>query len=92
MFCCGQEEVGWRNRDILAAAAEVAMGIDKFSWKPITAEIAGALGMIHSNGEILVHFKVKMRGIHPVVVSNGANLLPPGDLLSFTDKNFVEVC
>lgn len=91
MFQCWKKEIGGRNGNSRATAIEVTMCHDKFRREPVTAEIAGSLGMIHSNGKILVHFKMKVGRIHPVVVADGADLLTSGDPLSFTNENIVEM-
>ena len=91
MFCCGQEEVGWRDGNALASAAKVPMSHDKFRWQPVAAEITSALSMIHSDGEILVHLEMEMRRIHSVVITYRADLLPPHDLLSLANKNPIEM-
>lgn len=64
---------------------------DKFRREPVATKIAGSLGMIDPYGEILVHLKMQVRRIHPMVVTDGADLLSSCDLLSFTDNNFVEM-
>jgi hypothetical protein len=91
MFCCGQKEVGWRDGDALTTAAKVPMGHDKFRGKPIAAEITGALSMIHTDGEILVHLKVQMGRIHSVVVTYRPDLLPTHDLLALANKDPIEM-
>ena len=49
---------------------------------PVTSQIAGSLGMIHPDGEILVHFKMEVGGIHAVIVSDVSDLLALLDLLA----------
>ena len=70
---------------------QVAVLFDELGWVPILGEIARKLRTVHSDLHVLAHFKVKMREIHSVVGSNGADLLPAGDVLSFFHVNAVEV-
>ena len=91
MLGCREEEVGRRDGDAGSTAMKMTMGHDEFRGEPVTTEITGALCMVHANGEILVHFKVEMGWIHPVIIADRADLLTPADPLSFPDKNPVEV-
>ncbi len=47
--------------------------------------------MVYSDGEILVHLKMEMGGIHAMVIADGANLLTSPDLLSLTHDDLVEM-
>ena len=70
---------------------KVTMCHDKFRREPVATKITGSLGMIDPYGEILVHLKMQMRRIHPMVVADGADLLTSCDLLSLTNNYLVEM-
>jgi len=91
MFGSRQEEGGLGNRDHGDATAEMAMGCDEIAWHPVTAEITRSLGVVHTDGEILVHFKVKMGWVHAVIGPYHADLLPAPDLLPLTYDDLVEM-
>ena len=91
MFCCGQEEVGWRDGNALTSAAKVPMSHDKFRWQPVAAEITSALSMIHSDGEILVHLEVEVRIVHAPVVAHFSDALAALHLLSLLHEDGLEV-
>ena len=91
MLGCREEKVGRGDGDARSAAMEMTMGHDKFRREPVTTKITSPLCMIYPNGEILVHFKVEMGWVHSMIIANRTDLLPPADLLSFADKDPVEV-
>jgi len=76
---------------VAPAAVEFPMLHDEIRGYPVTDEVACASGMIHPDREILVHLEVKVRGVHSVVVTDGADLLPPFDLTSFLHNNPIEM-
>jgi hypothetical protein len=47
--------------------------------------------MVHTDGEILVHLKMKVRWIHAVVVTDGAELLSFLDLLPLSHSDSIEM-
>ena len=47
--------------------------------------------MIHADGELLVDFKVQVRGVHSMVVADHSDLLSLVHLLSLADINPVEM-
>lgn len=81
---------GW-CRHVMAAAADFASCHDELRGEPVASEVAGALGMIDANGEVLVDLEVEVRGVHPVVVADGADLLAPLDLLALAHAGSVKV-
>ena len=76
---------------ILVEEAEAPMSQYEIGGYPVTSQIAGSLGMIHPDGEILVHFKVKMGWVHAVIGPYHADLLPAPDLLPLTYDDLVEM-
>lgn len=69
----------------------MSVRIDEICGRPIAAKIAGSLGMVHADGEILVHFEVEMGRVHAVVIAHRADLLSSPDLLPLMHENPVEV-
>jgi hypothetical protein len=69
----------------------VAARHDEFRWNPVTRQVAGSPGVVHPDGEILVDLEVEVRGVHAMVVTDSADLLPPPDLLSFACTDPVEM-
>ena len=47
--------------------------------------------MVHAYREILVQLEMKVRGVHFVIVSDGAELLSPHDIGSLIDHDPVEM-
>lgn len=66
-------------------------GHDKFCRQPIASEVAGAGGMVDSDGKVLVYLKMEMWWIHAVIGTDCTDLHPPFGLLPFTDKYSVKV-
>jgi apolipoprotein N-acyltransferase len=64
---------------------------DEFRRQPVTAQIAGASGVVHPDGQILVDLEMKVGGVHAVVVPDGADQLSARDLLSFPHMDPVQM-
>ena len=90
-FPCWQEEVSSRSRNIASAAVELAVLHDEICGNPVTDEVTGTSGMIHTDAEIFVHLEVEVRGVHSVVVADGADLLTPHDLLALAHHDPVQM-
>ena len=87
-----QEKVRGRGRDIASATAQMAACHDELCREPVTPQVAGALGMIHADGEVFVDLEMQMWRVHSVIVPDGADLLAPGDLLALAYGDPIEVC
>ena len=88
---CWQKEAGWGDGNDGHAAAEMTMGKDEVGWNPVAPEITGALGMVNTDGEILVHFKMQVWRIHAVVCPDCSDLLTSAHLFSFTHDDPIEM-
>jgi len=91
IFPCWQQEVSRWSRDVASAAVEIAMLHDKIRGDSVTEKIPGASRMINSDCEILVHLEVKVRRVHSVIITDGADLLTPFDLLSLLHHDPIEM-
>jgi len=80
-----------RCRHVVTTAADFASCHDELRGEPVASEVAGSLGVIDSDGEVLMNLKVQVRRIHPVIVSDRSYLLATADLLAFSDSNSVHV-
>ena len=80
-----EQEGGRRCRDVSSTARKMPARHDEFRGEPVTPEVLGSLGVVHTDGEVLVDFKVEVRGVHALVVTDRSDLLSPGDLLSLAD-------
>ena len=87
-----QEEVCSGGRDITAAAAEMASCHDELSGEPVAPQVAGALGMVHADGEVFVDLEMQVWGVHSVIIPDGADLLAPGDLLALAYADPIQMC
>ncbi len=83
--------MGCWHGNIAPSSVEVSVIHDKVGWNPITSEITRACGMVHTDGEILVHFKMEMRRIHPVVITDCAELLASLELLAFPYSDSIQM-
>lgn len=91
MIGCGEEEVGRRGGNIAPTTVEVSSRHDELRRQPVTAQIAGAPGMVYPDGQILVDLEMKVGGVHSMVVPDGADELSTRDLLSFPHVDPVEM-
>lgn len=63
----------------------MAAGHDELRGEPVTPQVPGPLRVVDPDAEVLVDFKVKVRGVHALVAADGPDLLSPGHLLSLAD-------
>ena len=91
VFPSRQQEVSRRSRDVASAAVEFPMLHNEIRRHPVTDKIACATGMIHSDREILMHLEVKVRGVHSMIVPDGADLLTSFYLLSLPHHDPIEM-
>ena len=74
-----------------STAVEFSMLHNKVRGDPVAEKVTAASSMIHSYCEILVHFEVKMRRVHSVIITDGADLLTAFYLFSFLYHDLVEM-
>ena len=91
VFGSRQQKVCRRGRNIMPTAMEFAVLHDEISGDPVADQVTGSPCMIHPDAQILVHLKVKVRGVHSVVISDRADLLISCYLLSFPHHDPVEM-
>ena len=90
-FRCWQQEVGGWGRDIASTSVECPVLHDEIRGDPVAAKIAGPLRVVHSDRKILMDLKMEVRGIHPVVIANCADLLPSRHLLALVHHDPVKM-
>lgn len=87
----GQEEVRGRGWDIAPSATEMTAGHDELRRQPVTSQVTGALGVVNTNGEVLMDLEMQVGGIHSVIVSDRADQLASGYLLTLAYGDPVQV-
>jgi len=75
----------------MTATGQVAACHDELGRKPVAPQITGALGVVDTNGEVLVDFEMEVSRVHAVVIADGADLLAAGHLLAFAHGDPVKV-
>lgn len=88
---CRQLEMRGGCRHTTTSPVKFAAICDEFRGNPITDKVTCSRRVIDPDCQVLVHFEMKVRGVHPMIIAYRSNPLPPLYLLALPDKDPVQM-